>query len=87
MVERPLKFLSTFLLRAPPLEMRWERRESFPDKAGKGTFISRGGRGNGAPLEFGRTPVFFLSSDGYVGELLELQQVCEGHFPGSRGKV
>ena len=87
MVARPLEFLSTSLLRAPPLEMRWERQESFPDKAGKGTFISRGGRGNGAPLEFGRTPVFFLSSDGYVGELLELQQVCEGPVGISRGQV
>ena len=30
-----LEFLSTFLWRAPPLEMRRERREFFPDHAGK----------------------------------------------------
>ena len=30
-----LEFLSPFLWRAPPLEMRWERRELFPDHAGK----------------------------------------------------
>ena len=33
-------------------------------------------------------PSLFLSSgDGYVGELLELHQKCQGHFRGSRGKV
>ena len=30
-----LEFLSPFLWRAPPLEMRWERREFFPDHQGK----------------------------------------------------
>ena len=35
-----LEFLSPFLVRAPPLEMRRERRESFPDEAGKGSLIS-----------------------------------------------
>ena len=39
MVARPLEFLSTFLLRAPPLEMRREPQESFPNEAGKGTLI------------------------------------------------
>ena len=47
MVARPLEFLSTFLLRAPPLEMRREGRESFPDETGKGTLISSGGGGKG----------------------------------------
>ena len=28
---------------------------------------------------------FLLSGDGYVGELLELQQGCEGPFGSSRG--
>ena len=32
--------LSPFLWRAPPLEMRRERREFFPDQAGKGSLIS-----------------------------------------------
>ena len=35
-----LEFLSPFLWRAPPLEMRWERREFFPDHAGKGSLLS-----------------------------------------------
>ena len=35
-----LKFLSPFLWRAPPLEMRRERREFVPDHAGKGYFLS-----------------------------------------------
>ena len=30
-----LEFLSPFLWRAPPLEMRWERQEFFPDHTGK----------------------------------------------------
>ena len=35
-----LEFLSPFLWRAPPLEMRRERRELFPDQAGKGSLLS-----------------------------------------------
>ena len=35
-----LEFLSPFLWRAPPLEMRRERREFFPDDAGKGSLLS-----------------------------------------------
>ena len=35
-----LEFLSPFLLRAPPLDMRRERREFFPDHAGKGSLLS-----------------------------------------------
>ena len=31
-----LEFLSPFLWKAPPLEVRWERRKFFPDHAGKG---------------------------------------------------
>ena len=31
-----LEFLSPFLWRAPPLEMQRERRDFFPDHAGKG---------------------------------------------------
>ena len=40
--------------------------------------------GNGATLEVGGTLVFLLSGDGYVGELLELQQGCEGPFGSSK---
>ena len=35
-----LEFLSLFLWRAPPLEMRRERREFFPHHAGKGSNLS-----------------------------------------------
>ena len=35
-----LEFLSSFLGRAPPLEMRRERREFFPHHAGKGPNLS-----------------------------------------------
>ena len=34
-----LEFLSPFLWRAPPLEMRRERREFFPDHAVKGSLL------------------------------------------------
>ena len=37
---KTLKFLSPFLWRAPPLEMRRECREFFPDHAGKGSLVS-----------------------------------------------
>ena len=35
-----LEFLSPFLWRAPPQEMRRERQEFFPDHAGKGSLLS-----------------------------------------------
>ena len=41
------------------------------------------GGGNGAPLDVGGTLVLPLESRRYVGELLELQQGCEGRFGSS----
>ena len=35
-----LDYLSPFLWRAPPIEMRRERREFFPDHAGKGSQLT-----------------------------------------------
>ena len=35
-----LEFLSPFLWRVPPLEMRWECRKFFPEQAGKGSLLS-----------------------------------------------
>ena len=35
-----MEFLSPFLWRAPPPEMRRECRKFFPDQAGKGSLIS-----------------------------------------------
>ena len=40
-VARPLEFLSIFKLRPAPLEVRREARDSFTNKAGKWTLISR----------------------------------------------
>ena len=37
---KTLEFLSPFLCRTPPLEMRRERWEFFPDHAGKGSVQS-----------------------------------------------
>ena len=42
------------------------------------------GGGNGAILDVGGTLVLPLEWSGYVGELLELQQGCEGPFGSSR---
>ena len=49
---------------------------SFPSTQGKDPSIELGG-GNGAPLDVGGLSCFLSSGDGYVGELLELQQGCE----------
>ena len=38
--DNTLEFLSPFLWRAPPLEMRRKCREFFPDHAGKGSLLS-----------------------------------------------
>ena len=73
MVERPLKFLSTFLLRAPPLEIRCECQESFPAETGKGTLISSSEAETGLLLMLAGPLVFLSSGDWFVGELLELQ--------------
>ena len=80
MVARPLEFLSSFLWRAPPLEMRRERRESFLDEAGKGTLTSSYEAETGFLLMLAGPSVFLSSRDGYIGELLEWQQGCEGPF-------
>ena len=41
MVAQPLEFLSILKLRLPPLEVRLERRVSFPEEAWKYTLLSR----------------------------------------------
>ena len=68
-------------------EMRQESRESFPDEAGKGTLISSYEEETGLLLMWAGPSGFLSSGGGYVGELLELQQGCEGPFGSSRGKV
>ena len=76
-----------FVLGTPPLEMRRERWEFFPDKAGKGSLISSYEMETGLLLMLVGSSFFLSSGDGYVGELRELQQGCEGPFQSSRGKV
>ena len=72
-----LEFLSPFLWRAPPLEMRRERRDFFPDHAGKGSLLSSKEASTGLLWMWAGLSCFLSSGDGYVGELLELQQGCE----------
>ena len=79
-----LEFLSPFLWRAPPLEMRRERREFFPEHAGKGSLLSSKEVEIGLLWMWEGLSCFLSSGDGYVGELLELQQGCEGPFGSSR---
>ena len=57
---------------------------SFPTTQGKIPPLDLGG-GNGAPLDVGGLSCLLWSRDGNVGELLELQQGCEGPFGSSRG--
>ena len=80
-----LEFLSPFLWRAPPLEMRQERPEIFPGQAVKGSLISSYEAETGLLWMWAGPACFLSSGDGYVGELLELQQGCEGPFGSSRG--
>ena len=80
-----LEILSPFMWRAPPLEMRRERREFYPDHAGKGSLLWSQETETGLFWMWEELSCFFSSGDGYVGELLELQQGCEGPFGSSRG--
>ena len=43
------------------------------------------GGGNGAPLDVGGLSCFLSSGAGYVGDILEWQQGCEGPFGSPRG--
>ena len=73
-----------FLVRVPPLEMRRERREFFPEHAGKVSLLSSYEMETGLLWMWAGLSCFLSSADGYVGELLELQQWCEGPFGNSR---
>ena len=79
MVARALEFLSSVKLRPPPLEMRLEHRDSFPEEAGKRTLLSGGGGKTGAILIVAG-PSVLLSGDRYVVNLLELPQGRQGPF-------
>ena len=57
--------------------MRQERWEIFPENAGKGTRLSSKEAETGLLWMWAGLSCFLSSGDGYVGELLELQQGCE----------
>ena len=82
-----LEFLSPFLWRAPPLEMQRERREFFPHHAEKGSLLSSSEPETVLLWMWAGLSFFLSTGDGYVGELIELQQGCERPFGSSRGKV
>ena len=65
--------------------MRRERGEFFPDHPGKGTLLSNYDAETGLLWMWAGLSCFLSSGVGYFGELLELQQGCEGPFGSSRG--
>ena len=69
-----LEFLSPFLWRAPPLEMRRERREFFPYETGKGSLISSSEAETGLPWMCSGPSCFLSSGDGCVGNFLSCRK-------------
>ena len=65
-----VEFLSPFLRRAPPLEMRRVPREFFPEDAGKGSILSSLEAEPGLLWIWAGLSCLFSSEDGYVGEHL-----------------
>ena len=65
--------------------MRRERREFFPNQAGKGYLLLSLEAETVLLWTWAGLSCFLSRGDGYVGELLELQQVYEGPFGNSRG--
>ena len=61
-----------------------ESREFFRDQAGKGSLISTYEAERGHLWMWAGLSCFLSSGDGYVGEILELKQGCEGPFESSR---
>ena len=57
--------------------MRREGQEFFPDHSGKGSLLSSYAAQTGLLWMLAGLSCFLSSVDGYVGELLELQQGCE----------
>ena len=68
-----LEFLSPFLWKAPPLDMRRESREFFPHHAGKGSLLSSYEIETGLLWMWAGLSSFLSRGAGYVGELLKLQ--------------
>ena len=65
--------------------MRRKRKEFFPDHAGKGSLLSSYEGETGLLWMWAGLSYFLSSGDGYVRELLDLQQGCEGPFRSSIG--
>ena len=63
--------------------MRREHQEFFPDHAGKGSLLSNYEAEKGLLWMWAGLSCFLSSGDGYVGEVLELQQGCEVPFGNS----
>ena len=70
---KALEFLSSFLWRAPPLEMRREGREFFPDDEGKGSLFLSYEAETGLCWMWAGISCFLSSRDRFVEEFLELQ--------------
>ena len=60
--------------------MSWECWEFYPYHAGEGCPLSSLEAETGLLWMSAGLSCFLSSGDGYVGELLELQQGCEGPF-------
>ena len=74
-----------FPVEPPPPKMRRESPEFFPNKAAKGALNSSYEEDSGLLWLWAGPSCFLSSGDVYVGELLELQQECEGPFGSSKG--
>ena len=76
-----------FKLRPPPLEVRQECQDSFPDEAGKWTLISRWGSKNGALLEFWWDPQCSSRVEmGIVGNFLSCLNSVKYPFKAQEGR-
>ena len=64
--------------------MQQERREFFPDHAGKESLLSSYKAETGLLWMWAGLSCFLSSGDGYVRELLEMPTGCEGAFGSSR---
>ena len=62
-----------------------DSREFFRNHDGKGSLLSSYKTETGLLWMWAGLSYFLSSVDGYVGELLELQEGCEGRFASSRG--
>ena len=65
--------------------MQWESPEFFPDHTGNGSLLSSYEAETGLLWMWAGLSCFLSSEYGYFGELLELQQGCEGPFGSSIG--